>query len=805
MTISIGTAGSDSLFGSGSDDELYGLDGDDELEGLDGNDLLDGGGGADQMAGGAGDDVYIVDDAGDVVVEDEDAGVDEVRTAWSNYALAANVEKLTGLSTDSQMLNGNNLDNVITGGAGQDMIHGWEGDDTIIHSSGGDGVVGGTGYDVYVLPGSSGDYQITRGGPVIIHDLVGDEPDVFLYEMEELRFEGDDSSVTIAALFDRFGTEGADTLLGDDSDNNLYGNGGDDILVAYGGNDYLDGGAGADTMTGGAGDDLYKVDDAGDAIVELAGGGYDIVWNWAASFTMGANVEALTSLHEGDVTIVGNASANEIVTGSGDDWIEGLGGNDYLDGGTGVDTMIGGGGDDVYWVRDVGDVVTEAAGGGIDHVYEELASYTLPANVENVTLGYVDQTLTGNALANLIIMGPGAKIVNGGAGSDTVDYEAEGEAVVVDLLTGVNGGGAADDVLTSIENVTGSWFDDELRGTNGANILDGGYGTDTLIGRGGNDIYYVSHMDDIVVEEAGGGTDEIRSFFSEYYLPDNVEKLKYVGTDYFYGFGNDLNNDITGGPGDDELHGGDGHDNLMGGLGDDRLFGDAGHDTLSGGAGADHMEGGDGNDVYIVDDSGDEVVELAGEGLDQVYASIDAFTLPDDVENLTFTGHAAVHGVGNGLANVIYGNDGADTLEGEGGADELRSGYGDDILLGGDGDDLLVGGWGVDAMTGGAGADLFRFSLFDSGTGAAADRIADFTSGEDRIDLSGVDANYSVSGDQAFTFIGGAAFSSAAGELRYAFDGTDTWLQADIDGNGMADFEIVLAGAVTPLAADFIL
>ena len=131
---------------------------------------------------------------------------------------------------------------------------------------------------------------------------------------------------------------------------------------------------------------------------------------------------------------------------------------------------------------------------------------------------------------------------------------------------------------------------------------------------------------------------------------------------------------------------------------------------------------------------------------------------------------------------------------------------GADTLSGGDGDDLVVGGADADTLEGGADADTFRFSTsFESGLGANADRIVDFAAGTDLIDLAGADADIATPGNQTFTFIGNAAFSSTAGELRYFDDGTDTWVQADYNGDGMADFEIALTGVMTLAGADFIL
>jgi Ca2+-binding RTX toxin-like protein len=373
--------------------------------------------------------------------------------------------------------------------------------------------------------------------------------------------------------------------------------------------------------------------------------------------------------------------------------------------------------------------------------------------------------------------------INGTAGNDT--------------LNGTN----------SSDQINGLGGDDTLNGNGGNDTLDGGTGADTMNGGTGNDTYVVDDSGDSVNENSGEGTDTVRvAGLAAYALTANVEKLVNTGSGTFTGTGNTLNNDITGGSGADTLYGGDGYDQLYGGGGGDFLYGGADGDVLSGGTGADYMEGNSGDDVYIVDNSGDSVAELAGEGIDEVFTTLSTYTLPGEVEDLYYnagTGNFA--GTGNGLDNEIFGGSGNDTLSGLGGNDELRGNIGSDTLSGGDGDDLLVGASGADILTGGADADVFRIGYYESGTGANADRITDFTSGDDLIDISGWDADINTGGDQAFTFVGGAAFTGTAGELRSYFDGVDTWVQGDISGDAVADFEIRLDGAVTLAGADFIL
>ena len=190
--------------------------------------------------------------------------------------------------------------------------------------------------------------------------------------------------------------------------------------------------------------------------------------------------------------------------------------------------------------------------------------------------------------------------------------------------------------------------------------------------------------------------------------------------------------------------------------------------------GRDLMIGDDGNDVFFVDDFRDQVVEGIRGGFDRVVSSA-SLRLADNVEALTLTGREKLEGSGNALDNTIRGNRadnelsgaaGADALRGGNGRDRLEGGRGDDLLLGGRGGDLLIGGVGADRLAGGPGGDTFRFAEMDSAPGGR-DVVRDFASGLDRIDLARIDANELRAGNQAFSFVGAAAFSGRAGELGF--------------------------------------
>ena len=219
---------------------------------------------------------------------------------------------------------------------------------------------------------------------------------------------------------------------------------------------------------------------------------------------------------------------------------------------------------------------------------------------------------------------------------------------------------------------------------------------------------------------------------------------------------------------------------ILGSSGNDFLHGTSGNDWIDGGAGADVMVGGLGDDTYVVDNKNDRVIEFAGQGIDTVRAGVD-FELSKYTENLTLTGSRHLHGKGNDTANVLIGNDGKNEFDG------------------GKGNDVLIGGGGEDQLTGGAGADIFRFlTLSDSVVGSHRDTIEDFKAGTDRIDLSAIDAIAGTASNDAFTFIS-TGFTHLAGQVR--FDAVKHILSGDVNGDGLADFEIALAG-VSHLGVD---
>ena len=567
----------------------------------------------------------------------------------------------------------------IKGTAANNNLVGTTANDVIDGLGGADTMAGGLGNDVYVV------------------DNIGD----IVIEAFNAGIDTVQSSISylLTANVENLTLTGTTAIngTGNTLNNSLTGNSGNNIL---------DGGVGADTMSGGAGNDTYMVDNVLDVVSEATNAGTDSVQS-IVNYTLVANIENLTLIGIAAINGTGNA-LNNILTGNS--------ANNILNGGTGADTMIGGLGDDTYTVDNVGDVITEAVGAGIDNVQAN-ASYVLGLNLENLTLTGVtningtgnalDNIITGNNSSNVLDGGLGNDTLNGGAGADTMTGGGGNDTFIVDnigdtVTEAINGG--IDTVQTSIDFTLSANFENlKLTGTavSGVgnaennyiignalnNILDGDVGNDTLDGAGGSDIllggqgndtYIVSDITTSIIEGVGEGADSVLSSV-DYVLAANIENLTLTGFDDINGTGNALDNVITGNGGDNIFYKSQGVDTLV---------------------------GGGGNDTYVITADAYsysfQIIELDGEGIDTVIselsANISRFLYVENIELIGSGGTA----IGNALDNNITGSNGNDSLFGLG---------------------------GYDVLFGGLGADQFYFT---SDTTAFAD-ILDFTSGEDRL------------------------------------------------------------------------
>lgn len=156
--------------------------------------------------------------------------------------------------------------------------------------------------------------------------------------------------------------------------------------------------------------------------------------------------------------------------------------------------------------------------------------------------------------------------------------------------------------------------------------------------------------------------------------------------------------------------------------------------------------------------------------------------------------------------DVFWGGNGNDVMSGFGGDDVLSGGDGDDILFGSSGRDILSGGLGSDGLVGGAGVDLYGFSEVAHSTLASLDLISGFQPLLDFIDVSFIDANSNIAGDQAFTWVGDAANATGGGgEIGFQIDSGSTYVVADIDGDLNIDFAVEIDGVFSLTGQEFIL
>ena len=371
-------------------------------------------------------------------------------------------------------------------------------------------------------------------------------------------------------------------------------------------------------------------------------------------------------------------------------------------------------------------------------------------------------TLTSGALLTLNADGTfsydpnGAFEALGGAASGASNITA------TDSFTYTANGGGVGVVTVTVNGVdTGHDF---LIGTAGADIISAGIGNDIVNGLDGDDSLSGGAGGDIL--NGGLGADTLNG-------DDGADKL-------------------NGDDGADILNGGAGNDLIKGGAGDDQLNGGDGADNLDGGTGADAMDGGAGNDLYYIDSAGDTVTEAVNGGFDIVRSTI-SYVMADNLEGLQLQGGGDIDGTGNALANTITGNSGANVLIGGAGAD---------VLDGGGGDDTLIGGLDRDRMTGGDGADTFvitgeSITPASGGQPLQIDFILDATFADgDRVDLSAIDANSGLAGDQAFVFVDGFTREAGQAVLFYTASQDTTTLRLDVDGDGRADYQMVLTGQI---------
>jgi hypothetical protein len=503
----------------------------------------------------------------------------------------------------------------------------------------------------------------------------------------------------------------------------------------------------------------------------------------------------------------GNAGNDILSSLAGADTLNGNGGDDILDGGEGADTMRGGTGNDIYVVDSAEDIVIDNEGeGDSDEVRTTFAQYTLPAGVERLVF-------TGTA---------------------------EGVAFR---------GNAGDNILT---------------GTEGRDVFllqDGG--DDSVIGLGGRDVFYFGGAYTAADSVDGGGNSDIVILQGDYSAATSlagIANLGNLGSISLFSSANESFGGQTAGPNgynltatDETVAAGQVLKINASGLsaGEKAVFDGSAETDGSfqylGGMGRDEVTGGDKADVFYFGPNGrfGEGDEIDGRGGYDVVFLRGNYTVDLTQAGFTPSTFQNIESIGLlSAADTTYGGGGGTefdyaitwddaflaagrtmTINGSrlgaeeslafNGSDEsdgtfrIFGGMGNDVLVGGAGNDLIYGGLRGDTLTGGAGNDIFRYQSVLESNVSERDGIQDFNAG-DLIDLSRIDANMLIDGNQAFSFIGNAAFSNTAGELRFENIslGGPIWLvQGDVDGDGVSDLEIVLViNPADPItASDFIL
>ncbi|TIU94375.1 MAG: calcium-binding protein [Mesorhizobium sp.] len=327
---------------------LTGTDAADILNGGSFDDVLDGGAGADKMSGGLGNDTYRVDNAFDVVIEAEGAGIDVVITSMTYSLSGQQIEQLTLTGVADIDAMGNELDNTLVGNAGSNLLDGGVGIDKMEGGAGDDTYYVDNALDRVVEGGAAGNDWVFSSSTYSLPSYV---ENLTLIGLGAINGRGNSSDNELT------GNNGNNTLDGLAGNDTIRGGAGSDRLAGYDGTDLLDGGTGADLMNGGAGNDTYYVDNVLDNVIDEAG--LDqifslVTYSLAVDRRLVENLRLTGNANVGatgnslDNVLDGNDSDNKLDGGRGNDTVLGHGGNDALTGGLGIDRLTGGAGNDSF-------------------------------------------------------------------------------------------------------------------------------------------------------------------------------------------------------------------------------------------------------------------------------------------------------------------------------------------------------------------------------------------------------------------------------------------------------------------------
>ena len=549
-------------------------------------------------------------------------------------------------------------DDFLDGNAGDDKLYGEDGDDEMNAGAGLDTLAGGVGNDT--LFGGVGNDVLDggAGNDILVGFTPSNDPKQSLSSGET-----DNDSLFGGAGIDLLsGGLGNDTLLGGTEDDLLFGGAGVDLLFGGWGNDELQGGDSNDKLSGEADSDKLFGQTGNDML--WGGSGDDILVGFTA-----AN-EAKQAL------LAGETDDDKLFGGAGDDNLYGDLGKDTLDGGDGLDLLQGGNGDDQLFGGSGDDELQGGVGNDKisgeaddDKLFGQTGNDTLWGGFGNdILVGFTaaneikqtlaagesdNDTLFGNAGNDFILGGlgidslwggDGVDELQGGVGNDLLYGEAGIDHLFGQVGNDVIYGGAGNDVLVgftganeekqtlALGETDNDWLyggsgKDYLLGGLGNDYLDGGAGADVMQGDAGSDIYIVNSVNDSIIESPNEGYDTVISS-TNYLLNQNVEELRLLEGLDIHGTGNALDN---------------------------KIIGNSRNNILDGVTGKDTLIGAKGNDTYYVDNTGDQVVELSGEGTDRVQSSI-SYVLNNNVEDLVLLDFSKPElGKVDGVDVLVYG------------------------------------------------------------------------------------------------------------------------------------------------------
>ncbi|HEX8239826.1 MAG TPA: calcium-binding protein [Allosphingosinicella sp.] len=670
------------------------------------------------------------------------------------------------------------------------------------------------------------------------------------------RFDGGVGADTIDGAGGKdsiFGSAGHDTLRGGEGDDTLNGELGDDLLEGGDGSDVLNGGTGRDRLYGGEGDD--RLSSGGGGSDHLYGeAGNDILTLYAWDSDRGAILYAGGG--DGDDTIFINITG--VVT------VDGGSGSDRIvvqDLWSSAATLTLGAGRDTiqlypYYRHENSNGVTVTdfvAGPDGDMVDWD---------------GYLGISLIGwNRITNPFALGYVRLLQSGGDTLVQIDRDAGGSRssfVTILTLKNVSASTLEAGNFDGFDPqapllVTGTAGADTLSGTPGRDQVDGGGGNDVLRlhqggddianGGAGNDVFlFGATMDRFDSADGGSGIDQIAlqggiafTFGAGVVGIESIGLLSGNDTRFGDTAGNLYSYDLTtrdvnvaagamltvdgaklragenltfNGSAETDasffVYGGRGVDTLTGGSKNDTfLFGSDNHfgagDFVNGGAGIDQLAL---RGSYSLTFGAGQLIGIESIGLlsaqDTRYGALGSsysYNLTMNDGNVAAGVQMVVDGAKLRGGETLVFNGAAETD----GSFRIIGGANGDNITGSQNGDIMQGNGGADQLTGGGGADTFAYKLATDSSASAADHILDFTSGTDRIDLSKIDANTGLAGDQAFSWIGSGAFTNVAGQLRAYQSGSDWFVEGDVNGDGAADLliQVTVTGG-PPVQSDFL-